>query len=109
MFLGLECTLKKAITMAEKERTRTYSEILVTSPSTQTNGQRNSHPVAQPSDRQPPTFGIIFKATDPNTSSQETKILIREAVDPKALKLGVSKLKNLANNAVFVECNNITD
>ena len=30
-------------------------------------------------------------------------------MDPKALKLGVSKLKNLANNAVFVECNNITD
>jgi len=30
-------------------------------------------------------------------------------VDPKALKLGVSKLKNLANNAVLVECNNITD
>jgi hypothetical protein len=30
-------------------------------------------------------------------------------VDPKALKLGVSKLKNLANNALFVECNNTTD
>jgi hypothetical protein len=109
MFLGLECTLKKAITTTEKERTRTYSEILVTSLSTQAKGQRQPHPVAQPSDRQPPTFGIVVKATDTNTSSQVTKTLIKEAVDPKALKLGVSKLKNLANNAVFVECNNTTD
>jgi hypothetical protein len=109
MFLGLECTLKKAITTAEKERTRTYSEILVTSLGTQANGQKQPHPVAQPRDRQTPTFGIVVKATDPNTSSQVTKTLIKEAVDPKALKLGVSKLKNLANNAVFVECNNTTD
>jgi hypothetical protein len=35
MFLGLECTVKKSITTAEKEKARTYSEILVTSPSTQ--------------------------------------------------------------------------
>jgi hypothetical protein len=38
-----------------------------------------------------------------------TKRIIKETVDPKALKLGVSKLKNLANNAVFVECNNTAD
>jgi hypothetical protein len=30
-------------------------------------------------------------------------------VDPEALKLGVSKFRNLANNAVFVECNNTAD
>jgi len=37
MFLGLECTLKKAITTAKKERPRMYSEILATSPCTQAN------------------------------------------------------------------------
>jgi hypothetical protein len=81
----------------------------VTSPSTQTILKRNPHPVAQPGDCQPQAFGIIVKATDPNTSSQETKRLIKEAVDPKALKLVVSKLRNLAKNAVFVESNSITD
>jgi len=30
-------------------------------------------------------------------------------VDPKALKLGVTKLKNLANNALFVKCKSKTD
>jgi hypothetical protein len=30
-------------------------------------------------------------------------------VDPKALQLGVNKLKNLANEAVFVECKTKTD
>jgi hypothetical protein len=30
-------------------------------------------------------------------------------VDPKALQLGVSKLKNLANNALLVECKSKTD
>jgi hypothetical protein len=35
MFFGLECALEKAITKAVKERTRTYSEVLATSPSTQ--------------------------------------------------------------------------
>ena len=109
MFLGLECALEKAITKAEKEQTRTYSEILATSPSTQADRQRHPHPTAQSSDRQPQAVGIIVKAADPNTSGQETKRLIKEAVDPKALKLGVSKLKNLANNTVFIECNNTTD
>ena len=109
MFLGLESTLKKAITTAEKERARSYSEILATSPSTMTNLQRHSHPVAKPGDRQHQAVGIIVKGTNPNTSSQVTKRIIKETVDPKALKLGVSKLKNLANNAVFVECNNTAD
>ena len=102
--MGLECTLKKAITTAKKERARTFSEILVTSSSTRTNSQRHHHPAVQPGDRQPQAVGIILKAADSNTSSQETKRLIKEAVDPKALKLGVSKLKNLVNNAVLVEC-----
>jgi hypothetical protein len=33
------------------------------------------------------------KAADENTSSHETKRIINETVDPKALKLGVSKIK----------------
>jgi hypothetical protein len=30
-------------------------------------------------------------------------------VDPKASKLGVSKIKNLANNALLVECKSKAD
>jgi hypothetical protein len=30
-------------------------------------------------------------------------------VDPKALQLGVNKLKNLANNALLVECKSKAD
>ena len=30
-------------------------------------------------------------------------------MDPKALKLGVSELKNLANNTLLVECKSKTD
>ena len=37
------------------------------------------------------------------------KSLIRETVDPKALKLGVSKMKNLASNCLLVECQNKKD
>ena len=109
MFLGLECTLEKALTTVEKERTRRYSGLLVTSPSTQAYSQNKLHPVVQPSDGPPPTVGLIVKAADPNTSSHEAKRLTKEAVDPKALKLGVSKLKNLANDAVLVECKSKTD
>jgi hypothetical protein len=49
------------------------------------------------------------KAVDEKTSSQEIKRIVKETVDPKALKLGVSKIKNLANEAVFVECRTETD
>jgi len=48
MFLSLECTLKKALTTAEKEKTRMHSEILATSPSTQANLQKKFHSAAQP-------------------------------------------------------------
>jgi len=108
MFLGLECTLKKALT-AEKGRALTYSELLTTSPSTQSNSQKKYHPAEQPYDRPPQTVGLIVKAADRNTLSHEAKRLIKEAVDPKELKLGVSKLQNLANNALFVECTSKTD
>jgi hypothetical protein len=60
--------------------------------------------VAQPSGDPPPTFGLIVRAADPKTSSHETKRIIKEAVDPKALQLRVSKIKNLSNDALFVEC-----
>ena len=63
----------------------------------------------QPGDGPPQTVGLIVKAADPNTSSYEAKRLIKEAVDPKALKLEVSKLENLANNAVLVECKSKSD
>ena len=88
MFLGLECMLEKALTTAEKGRARKYSEILATSPSTQAYSLNKLHPVVQPSDGPPPTVGLIVKAADPNTSSHEAKRLIKEAVDPKALKRG---------------------
>lgn len=60
--------------------------------------------MAQPWDDPPTTHGLIVKAADPKTSSQETKRIINEAVDPKALQLGVNKIKNLSNDALFVEC-----
>ena len=60
--------------------------------------------MAQPSSDPPPTFELIIKAADPKTSSHETKRIIKEAVDPKALELGVSKIKNLSNDVLFVEC-----
>jgi hypothetical protein len=109
MFVGLECTLKKALAATEKDRSRLYSEQLATSPGTMVNRQEVPHTVAQHSDGLPTAFGLIVKATDPNTSPHQTKRLIKEAVHPKALQLGVNKLKNLANEAVFVECKTKTD
>jgi hypothetical protein len=49
------------------------------------------------------------KAADAKTSSHETKRIIKETVDPKALQLGVCKIRNLTNEAVFVECRTETD
>jgi hypothetical protein len=63
----------------------------------------------QPSDGPTPTVGLNVKAADPNTYSHDAKRLIKEAVGPKALKMGVNKLENLANNAVLVECKSKTD
>ena len=57
MFLGLECTLKKALITAEKERALSYSELLATSPSKQSNSQEKRHPAVQPSDRPPKLLG----------------------------------------------------
>jgi hypothetical protein len=61
----------------------------------------------QPSDGPPPRVGPIDKAADPNTS-YEAKRLIKESVDPKALKLGVSKPKP-SKNVVMVGCKSKTD
>jgi hypothetical protein len=63
--------------------------------------------VAQPSGDPPPTFGLIVKAADPKTSSHETKRIIKEAVDPKALQLGVSKIKNLSMTRYLWKVNRI--
>ena len=91
------------------ERACMYSEQLVTSPSNQVNLQEKLHLAVWPSDGPPQTVGLIVKAADPNTSSREAKKLVKEAVDPKAFKLGVCKLKNLANNTLFAECKSKTD
>jgi hypothetical protein len=93
VFCDLECTLGKALRTAEKEKARRYSELLATSSNTQKYSLNKPHPVAQPSDSPPSTAGLIVTAADPNTSSHKAKRLIKEAIDPKALKLGVSKLK----------------
>jgi len=108
MFLGLESSLEKALTTAE-ERARSYSETLAPSTGTQNQKLNAPHPTAQPSNAPPQPVGLIVRAADPNTTSHEAKRLIKEAVDPKALKLGVNKLKSLANNAVWVECKSKTD
>ena len=92
---------EKALTTAKKERACTYSELLATSPSNQANPQEKLHLSLRPSDSPPQSVGLIVKAADPNTLSCKAKKLVKEVVDPKALKLGVSKLKNLANNALF--------
>jgi hypothetical protein len=64
------------------------AELLATSPSTQACSQNKLHPAVRPSDGPTPTVGLIVKAAESNTSSHEAKRLIKEAVDPKALKLG---------------------
>jgi hypothetical protein len=104
MFLGLESALKKAFNDNEKDRARLYSEQLAASRGPKTNWLEGHRTVVQPSDVPPPTHGLIVKAADSKTSPYETKRLIKEAVDPKALQLGVSKIKNLSNDALFVEC-----
>ena len=97
------------IIATEKDRARSYSEQLVTPPSTKVNRTKEHWTVAQPSGDPPPTFGLIVKAAGPKTSSHETKRIIKEAVDPKALQLGVSKIKKLSNDGLFVECKTESD
>jgi hypothetical protein len=92
MFLGLESTLGKALSLAEEKANR-YSEQLATSMGPKSHSQRTTNLRAQPVDGPPKTVGIIVRAADPNTTSHEAKRLIKEAVDPKALKLGVNRAK----------------
>jgi len=109
MLLGLESTLEKVLTTAEKERAHRYSELLATSIGTQNGSLNSPHQIAQPGGGPPQTVGLIVKAVDPNTSSHEAKQIIKVAVEPKALKLGVNKFKSLANHAVLVECKSKAD
>ncbi|XP_069688287.1 uncharacterized protein [Periplaneta americana] len=108
MFLGLENTLKKALTTVEATP-RFYSEQLAASTSATANYQTPAHPLLLPSGGQPNTASLIVKPTDPTMNPDNMKQLIRETVDPKALKVGVNKMKKLSNNTLFVECNNSTD
>jgi hypothetical protein len=103
MFLGLESTLGKFLSTAEEKASR-YNEQLRASMGPKSHSIRSPSSRAQPSDSPPQTVGIVVRAADPNTTSHEAKRLIKEAVDPKALKLGVNRVKHLANNAVLVEC-----
>jgi len=100
---------ENALKANEKDRPRLYSEQRATSRGTKSNWNKEARPVAQPWDDPPTTHGLIVKAADPKTSSQETKRIIKEAVDPKALQHGVNKIKNLSNDALFVECKTETD
>lgn len=104
MLQGLESMLEKTLKTAGKDKTRLCSEQLAASHGPMVNQSKRAQTVAHSSDTNPPTFGLVVKAADEKTSSHETKRIIKETVDPKALKLGVSKIKNIANDAVFVEC-----
>jgi hypothetical protein len=108
MFMGLESTLEKAL-KANEDRARLFNEQLAAPRGNITNWPKEDRAVVQLSDVPPPTHGLIVKAADLKTSSQETKRLIKEAIDSKALQLGVSKIKNLLNDALFVECKPETD
>ncbi|PSN35596.1 hypothetical protein C0J52_20450, partial [Blattella germanica] len=55
------------------------------------------------------TARLIIKPVNSNLSSNNITSLIRESVDPRALQVGISKMKNLANNAILVECQNKND
>lgn len=110
MFLGLEATLNKVISTTERRTSRLYSEQLAPSLGAPRDFQP---PVLQtslpPSGVRTETACLIVKPADSNMSSDHVKALVRETVDPKALKLGINKMKNLSNNALLVECNNTTD
>lgn len=105
MFLGLENTLKKVITAADKGTPRTYSEQLATS----VGPQNKFRPQLQSGDGQLTPASLILKPANSNMQPDDMKKLIKETVDPKALQLGISKMKKLSNNALLVECNNHTD
>jgi hypothetical protein len=108
MLLGLECPPGKVLATTE-DKARRYSELLATSIGPQNHPQNTLNQIALPGDGPPQTFGLIVKAADSNISSHEANILIKEAVDPKALKLEVCKPINLANNAVLLECKSKPD
>jgi hypothetical protein len=108
MFLGLESSLGKALSAAE-EKASLYSEQLATSMGPKSHSLRISNPRAQSGGGPPQTAGIIVRAADPTTAPHEAKRIIKEAVDPKSLKLGINKVKYLANNAVLVECESKAD
>jgi len=93
MFQRLESMLEKTLETAEKAKTRFYSEQLAASHCPMANQSKRIQTDAHSSDTFRPTFGLVVKAVDEKPSSHETKRLIKENVDSKALKLGVSKIK----------------
>ena len=109
MFLGLESSLRKALSTPEVTATRMYSDVVATSSGPPRNHQLPSHLVAPPFGNTPKTSGLIVKTEDQHSTSHELKTLIKESLDPKALQLGVNNIRNLTGSAVFVECHNRTD
>ena len=109
MFLSLELSLHKAITTAERGNPRLYSELVAPSPGNQNNFQPTPWPRLPPGGRQYEAASLIIKPAEANTPPEQVKKLLRETVDPRALKIGINKMKNISNNALLVECSNSGD
>ncbi|PSN32677.1 hypothetical protein C0J52_21741 [Blattella germanica] len=88
---------------------RSYIEQLATSQDDSRNWQTQARPLAPRTGEGVTTTSLIVKSTDSQTSTNEIKKLIMESMDPKALKVGVNKMKSLANNSLLVECKYKTD
>ena len=112
MFLGLESSLTKALKTANVGNPRSYSEVLVTSIGSKNNYLRPSHPLPTPSgngSRSPKAASLIIKPVQPNLTPTDIKKVLKETIDPKSLQVGVSKIKELSNKTLLVECENTND
>jgi len=107
MFLGLECTLEKALNTAE-EMVRRYSELLATSIGTQNHSQ-NTPPNSAAWRRSTPNSWANSQCGWPKYILPRGQKTNKRGRWPKSIKTGVSKLKNLWNNAVLVECKSNCD
>ncbi|PSN46566.1 hypothetical protein C0J52_19706 [Blattella germanica] len=112
MFLGLESSLTKALSTADRVNPRSFSELVATSNGTQNNHQRQIHPLPAPSgnsSRRPNAANLIIKPVQPNLTPAQIRNIIKEKIDPKSLQVGVSKMRDLNNKALLVECENTSD
>ena len=72
-FLGLESSLRKALTTAEVTASCIYSEVVATSSGPPRNHQLPTHPVAPPFGDTSKTSGLIVKNVDKHSTSLELK------------------------------------